>query len=122
MPQKRSRAEQQKGGVTVQCLHWCRMQVQLPRQCYLQERNRTQKRGGGVHAGGTLLKHLNVIAGHTFSKRESKSLVDRIREEMRHRKSHKKRKREKAVSLPNMIKAERMGCGSSRRVESLRSF
>lgn len=33
-----------------------------------------------------------------------------------------KKRKEKAVSLPNMIKSERMGRGSFRRVESLRSF
>lgn len=52
---------------------------------------------GGVHAVGTLLKHLNIIAGHTFSKRESKSLIDRIREEMRHKEPQKKKKRESSV-------------------------
>lgn len=54
------------------------------------ERTGAQRRGG--HAVGTSLKHLNTIAGHTFSKRKRGGLAHRIREETKKKKERKKRK------------------------------
>lgn len=96
-------------GFAVRCLHWCRMQVRLPRQ-----RSAVQKRG--IHAVGTSLKHLNTIAGHTFSTRKRGGLLHWITEET------SKKKKEKALSLPDRIQSERTGSGSFRRLESPRSF